>query len=207
MSGTVVLQDCWCDLQAFHHTNAHRTGDPQLVHNFSTLFPQGAYWTYRQRLMYSAGDSRYIHIVKDLAVNIMTVIGPGNCERRRWKSPSLLKGHMTTTTTGENLPCAGSFRPPFAPPPASFWGGTGFCSGGACSRGARGVYKLGSRFFRVLSGRLGPRPPSESPRRGWKGPRRIRGTASASPRAAAGYHPGVGGGERERGASRRETRL
>ena len=143
MSGKVVLQDCWCDLQAFHNTNAHRTGDPQLVHNFSTLFPQGAYWTYRQRLMYSAGDSRYIHIVKDLAVNIMTVIGPGNCERRRWKSPSLLKGHMTTTATGENLPCAGSFRPPFAHPPGQLLGGDGLLFwGGVLTGGLGGVHNL-----------------------------------------------------------------
>ena len=152
MSGKVVLQDCWCDLQAFHNTNAHRTGDPQLVHNFSTLFPQGAYWTYRQRLMYSAGDSHYIHIVKDLAVNIMTVIGPGNCERRRWKSPSLLKGHMTTTATGENLPCAGSFRPPFAHPPGRLvWGGPALSGGGRAHGGPGGGAQLGSCFSPVFS--------------------------------------------------------
>ena len=160
MSGKVVLQDCWCDLQAFHHTNAHRTGDPQLVHNFSTLFPQGAYWTYRQRLMYSAGDSRYIHIVKDLAVNIMTVIGPGNCERRRWKSPSLLKGHMTTTTTGENLPCAGSFRPPFAPPPGQLLGGgRAFVLGGRAHGGPGGftnLVRVSSGFFRAAWGLAPP---------------------------------------------------
>ena len=156
MSGKVVLQDCWCDLQAFHNTNAHRTGDPQLVHNFSTLFPQGAYWTYRQRLMYSAGDTRYIHIVKDLAVNIMTVIGPGNCERRRWKSPSLLKGHMTTTTTGENLPCAGSFRPPFAHPPGQLLGGDGLLFWGGVLTGGLGGLQTWFAFLRVAWGLAPP---------------------------------------------------
>ena len=158
MSGKVVLQDCWCDLQAFHNTNAHRTGNPQLVHNFCTLFPQGAYWTYRPRLMYSAGDSRYIHIVKDLAVNIMTVIGPGNCERRRWKSPSLLKGHMTTTATGENLPCAGSFRPPFAHPPGQLFGGDGLLFWGGVLTGGLGGLQT---WFAFLPGFFGP--PGASP--------------------------------------------
>jgi hypothetical protein len=159
MSGKVVLQDCWCDLQAFLNTNARGTGNPQLVHNFSTLFPQGAYWTYRQRLMYSAGDSCYIHIVKDLAVNIITVIGPGTRRRRRWKSPRLLKGHMTTTATVCDEAFAGGFRPPFAHPPGPLLGGDGLLFWGGVLTGGLGGLQTWFAFFPGFFGSPGASPP------------------------------------------------